>query len=199
MSKFIICIFLFSLILASCGSVPPTFYYRLDYDINTTSSDASAIPVKLGITSLKSDLLYESEKIVYRDSPYEAKFYNYRKWIAPPRKMIGEKLYKEYKQSQRFERVEQLPSNHKVDYVLGGRLLAFENWDEAEKWYGSVAIKFELLDNESREIVWEQTFSEKTIARNREPSEVVIAINQSLNLVIEKSIEAAASYLSSQE
>jgi len=198
MFKFIICLFLLCLSLASCGGVPPTYYYRLDYEINTAQSDGeAAIPVKLGIESLKSDLLYESEKIVYRDSAYEAKFYHYRQWIAPPRKMIGEKLVKEYQHSLKFARVIKLPSSQTVDYILGGRLLSFEEWDEGQSWLGAVAIQFELKKSDSQDVVWEKTFTEKTAARDQEPAQVVMAINESLNKVILQSIEDTAAFLSS--
>ena len=189
----------FGAVFIGCGSVPPTYYYRLDYDINTNPSSVDAsVPVTLGIGSLDADLLYESEKIVYRDTKYEAKFYNYRKWIAPPKKMIGEKIVKDYQRSGRFNRVIALPSSQPADYILGGRVLSFEEWDEGQSWYGSVAIEFSLKKADSYDTIWEKTLSDRTAAANKEPAEVVIAINKSLNKVIQQSIEDTSNFLATQ-
>jgi phospholipid/cholesterol/gamma-HCH transport system substrate-binding protein len=185
--------------LVGCGSVPPTYYYRLDYGIDSPQSqNPDGLPVSVGITAFKSDLLYESEKIVYRDSKYEAKFYNYRKWIAPPRQLVVEKLVKEYRHANRFKRVVRLPASQPVDYILGGRLLSFEEWDEGNSWYGAVAISFCLMQPGSDEIIWEKTISERTPASTREPAEVVISINKSLDKVLQQSIEEISAFMASR-
>ncbi|MFQ5768956.1 MAG: ABC-type transport auxiliary lipoprotein family protein [bacterium] len=178
------------LIIVNCGSVPPTFYYRIDYTMQEPSTQNNNIsPYTLGISQFTADILYENDKIVYRRSPYEVQFYHYRRWVAPPKKIVTEKLLKQFRASGEFQRVVSIPSTFKIDYILKGRIQAFEEWDESSAWYGIVALEFQLQNPETKEILWEKMISEKTPAAKKEPVEVVKAISESLNKVVKKSIE----------
>lgn len=175
------------LLLSGCGSVPPTYYYKIDYE-PASLQNSSVIPITIGVSQFGADVTYEGDKIVYRESPYEVQFYHYRRWIAQPKKIVTEQVYQQYREADRFQRVVRIPSTFKIDYILKGRITAFEEWDEGQAWYGSVTIEFQLYDPNSNEIVWENFISEKTPATKKEPAEVVQAISESLNKVVAKSI-----------
>lgn len=188
--------FLFLSFFASCGGIPLTYFYRVDYEIMADGSNhRDAVPVTLAIAPFKSDILYESDKIVYRNSRYEVQFYHYRRWIVPPKKLVTEKLYEHYRASGNFERVVRTPSTFPVDYILQGRVQAFEEWDEKETWYGLVKLEFELRHAKTNEIVWKQVFSRKTMAQRKDPVSVVEAISESLNSVINSSIQGVQSHM----
>jgi len=155
------------LFLIRCGSVPPTFYYRIDYEISESDNRNSIIPITVGIAQFNADILYEGDRIVYRHSPYEVQFYQYRRWIAPPKKIITEKVLKQFRASGIFQRVVSIPSTFKVDYVLRGEIKACEEWDEESAWYGLVTLEFQLQSTETKEIVWEKEISAKTIAQKK--------------------------------
>ncbi len=176
--------------LCNCGGVPPTNYYRIDYEMgNMNTQNNHIIPLTIGIAQITSDILYESDKIVYRNSVYEVHYDHYRRWIAPPKKIITERLFKQYRASGVFQKVVRLPSTSKIDYVLKGRIQAFEEWDESDAWYGLVSLEFQLQHPETSEVVWENVITEKFPALKKDPLEVVKAISESLNKVISKSIE----------
>lgn len=181
--------------LSHCGSVPPTYYYRVDYELPNSNSSHNIIPKTLGVAQLDADILYEGDRIVYRNSPYEVQFYHYRRWIAPPKKIVTEKVLKQFQASGIFQKVVSLPSYSKIDYILKGQINAFEEWDEGNAWYGTVTLGFQLQDAETNEIVWENELSRKTKAMKKEPVEVVKAISQSLNKVVQKAIEEIGSAL----
>ena len=181
------CIFALWL-LANCGSVPQTFYYRVDYRIEDLRNGNHAIPLTLGIRQFDADFLYEGDRIVYRQSPYQVQFYHYRRWVAPPKKIVTEKVLKQFQSSGVFANVVRIPSATKIDYTLNGEIQAFEEWDEGGSWYGLVTIEFKL-QNSDFEIVWQKVFSEKTIIEKKEHVEIVKAISQSLNKVVKGSIE----------
>ena len=186
---FRISIFLIILIfLFQCGGVPPTYYYRIHYDLPEHNSP-TPIPVKIGIEPFEADVLYRGDRIVYRNSEYEVQFYHYRRWVAPPNKIVYESVIKQFESSGVFQNVVKYPSTSDVDYVLKGNIKAFEEWDENNAWYGLVTIVFELQNNETKEIIWHNTFSEKTQVMKKEPAEVVKAISESLKKVVEKAIQ----------
>lgn len=175
---------LFLLFLTGCGSVPATYYYRVDSDSSPGQIVNSPIPITLGIAQFDADVVYEEDRIVYRNSPYEVQYYHYRRWVAPPRKMVKDALLEQFRSSGAFQRVVGVPSTEKLDYVLKGKINAFEKWDENDARFGSVGIEFELYHISTGDLVWKAEFSRKTPAAKQEPVEVVKAISESLNKVI---------------
>lgn len=175
-------------LIIGCGSVPPTYYYRIYYDLPEHNSPAP-VSVTIGIEPFDSDVLYKGDRIVYRNSEYEVQFYHYRRWVAPPNKIVREAVLNQFQSSGIFEKVVNTNSPLKVDYVLRGNIKSFEEWDENNTWYGLVSIAFELHDNETKEIVWQNTLTEKTPVSSKEPVEVVKAISESLKRVVEKAIQ----------
>jgi ABC-type uncharacterized transport system auxiliary subunit len=179
--------------------VPPTYFYRVDQNLDGDLSNGSdVLQVSIAVVPFKADILYESDKIVYRSSPYEVQFYHYRRWIAPPRKLVTEELFKHYRMSGAFKQVVRLPSTLAIDYVLTGQIQSFEEWDEENAWYGLVALEFQLQDPETKEIVWESVISERSLAEKKDPVSVVRAISTSLNAVISRSIAELKSHLREQ-
>jgi len=175
-------------LLANCGSVPQTYYYRVDYQIEDLRNGNQAIPLTFGISQFDVDVLYEGDRIVYRQSPYQVQFYHYRRWVAPPKKIVTEKVLKQFQASGVFANVVRIPSASKIDYTLKGEIQAFEEWDEGGSWYGLVTIEFKL-QNMDLEIVWNKVLSEKTRIEKKEHIEIVKAISQSLDKVVKRSIE----------
>ncbi len=188
-------ILLIMVVITGCGGIPQTHYYRIDYTPASATSNNAGVPVTLGVSQFTADVLYESDKIVYRNSPYEVQFYHYRRWVAPPRKIVTERILRQYQTSGAFGKVVRLPTKQTVDYVLKGNIRAFEEWDENNAWAGLVTLEFSLQDIESNETIWQKTLSQRTAAVKREPVEVVKAISQSLNQVIQNSIEDIEKHL----
>jgi len=185
--------FLLLITYIGCGGIPPTFYYRIDYPLTDANQNVT-IPGTLGIAMFDADVLYEGDKIVYRNTPYEVQFYHYRRWIAPPKKIVTEKIVKHYQSENVFQNVVAIPSATKIDYVLRGKIQAFEEWDEGNAWYGVVTLEFNLHDGKTNEIIWGRVFTDRTLAQKREATEVVKAISQSLSKVVQKSADGIRAY-----
>lgn len=181
----LICIATIAL-FSACGSVPPTYYYRVAEESSASTNNA-LFEKSLEIAPFTADVLYQTDQIVYRNSEYQAQFYHYHRWIAPPQKLVTERVLQFYRYSNMFDRVVKMTSPLEVDYVLQGNISSFEEWDESDKWFGLVTIQFSLLDASTQEVLWEKTISEKTPSAKREPVAVVEAISKSLNKVVEQS------------
>lgn len=175
--------------LVGCGSIPRTYYYRIDYTPEAIENPNHDYTATLGIKQFTADVLYESDKIVFRDSPFEAQFYHYRRWIAPPKKIVTEKVIEQFEVAGLFQRVVKIPSTAKIDYVLHGNVEAFEEWDDGENWFGVVTIDFTLEDPISKEIIWRNLVTKRNPVPKKQPIEVVKAISKSLNEVVKSAIE----------
>ena len=185
------------LILQNCAGVPQTYYYQIDYAMPAAGSQA--LPINLGVTQFKADIPYQGDRIVYRSSQYEVQYYHYRRWVAPPVKLAEQMTVEQFMKSGAFRQVSSLPFQGSVDYILGGNIEAFEEWDEDKAWFGNVRILFHLTERKSGEVVWQKAFSKKTAAAKREPVEVVKAISESMRQVLSEAQSEVVGYLQARQ
>jgi ABC-type uncharacterized transport system auxiliary subunit len=183
------------IIFIGCGGVPLTHFYRIDYDFPDQNSATSVIPVTIGVPQFETDILYDEDRIVYRNSPYEIQYYHYHRWIASPKNIVQEMVIKHLQSSGVFQRVVTYSSIVKPDYILFGKITAFEELDEGSSWYGFIQLSFRLQDTETGEIIWENKFSHKTATAKQEPVEVVKALSLSLRKVVEDAIGEIENHL----
>jgi ABC-type uncharacterized transport system auxiliary subunit len=172
-----------SLILVGCAATPNTHYYLIDIPAYTQPA-AMPQPVILGIERVTSDDLYSDDRLVFRESPHEAQFYHYHRWITNPPRIVSEKLVTRLKEAKLFKNVVTMPARIPPDYTLQVHLRAFEEWDESEKWYGQVRFSAALIQSTTQEIVWQEDFTRKTAASERKPLAVIQALSKSVDLAL---------------
>ena len=194
---FIIIVALFGASLAGCGSVPETYYYMPTYELAAATNDHTPLNLVIGVEKFQSEVVYSDDRIIYRESPFEVKYYNYRRWIAEPRHLVTEKAIAHLKSSGLFRDVVTYPSIVKLDYVLRGRLLAFEEWDAEKTWNGKVAIAVELYHVASDEIVWRSSFEKTTPSEKRLPVSVVEAISKSMSGCLDDMVASMRAHVKS--
>ncbi len=193
-------LFAFCFLLPSCGGVPETFYYTPAFEPGEPLNDGhSRLPFALGVEKFESEMIYDDDRIIYRNSPFEIKYYHYRRWVGPPRHLVTEKVLSHLSESGLFERVTAYPAMVNVKYVLGGRLLAFEEWDEQDKWYGKVTFKASLYEPATQRVVWSGTFSHQQPVAKKIPAAVVEALSLSLKQCLESLTKALAEELGQQK
>lgn len=176
--KHVTIFFLLPLFYLCGGNIPEMHYYLIDYPvIPAANKSAPVYPITLGVERFQAMPLYEEERLVYRDSPYEGKYYHYHRWITSPEVMITDKVTEQLAASNLFQQVISFPKFSQVDYVLHGTIKALEEWDEGNQWYARVQIAFELVDQKTRQIIWQRTIEEKNLVTQKIPAEIVKGIN----------------------
>lgn len=162
------------------GSIPEMHYYLIDYPVPPKKNKSEPLhPVVLGIERFEATALYKEERLVYRDSPYEGKYYHYHRWITSPEEMITEKVIEQLSASSLFEQVVAFPKFSQVDYVLQGVIKAIEEWDEGDDWYARLQISFTLVPRTKDQVLWQKTIEKKNKTPHKSPAEVVRSINVS--------------------
>ena len=132
----------------------------------------------VGVKKFIADAPYDQDRIVYRESPYEVKFYNYRRWVNSPAEMLTEYAVSYLRSSGMFAGVCHAHSNQPVDYLLSGRVVQFEEWDQGNEWQAKIRLWLEVQSVPSRKIAW-QGYVEKVVqVREPKPSSVVQALNK---------------------
>lgn len=190
----------FCCLLTSCGGVPETYYYTLAVENNAPGNDGhTPLPFALGVEKFQSDVIYDDDRLIYRDSPYEVKYYFYRRWVAPPRHLLTDKVVGYLADSGLFEKVTAFPSSANVKYVLRGRLLGFEEWDEQNNWYGKVTFKVSLYEPSTQRVVWNGKFEHLQPVTKKIPAAVVEALSQSLKKCLDDLTQELAQELGAKK
>lgn len=177
-------LFLYILIV-SCAGTHETHFYTLNIPEIGPSLQTAKFPFTVGVDRIYTEDPYSDDRLIYRDSLFEVKFYHYHRWVASPSKMVTEMVLAQLKSSGFFQAVQQLPVGELTDYTLSGRIKTFEEWDEGNLWFGKVRIEFRVQKNETGEIVLQKEFTSKINVESREP----VAVVQALSLGVEKCTE----------
>jgi ABC-type uncharacterized transport system auxiliary subunit len=181
---FFFLLFSFCFLLLACSGVPETFYYTVsNWDtpaVKSENHNAATLDIVLGVEKFSADMIYQDDRIIYRDSPFEVKYYHYRRWAAAPRALVTDEVLKQLRASSCCREVVTFPSLNQVDYILAGRVLAFEEWDENGKWHGRVALSIQIYEPAARRLLWQEIFKADTPVAKKIPAAVVEAIGASL-------------------
>jgi ABC-type uncharacterized transport system auxiliary subunit len=186
MSKRLFLIFLVVPLLYRCGAnIPDIHYYLIDYPVSEeTGETGRKYTITLGVERFDAAPLYEDERLVYRDSPYEGKYYHYHRWISSPEELITEKVIEQLNASHLFHQVVAFPKISQVDFVLQGSIKALEEWDENDRWFARVKLSFDLIDRNTGQVAWRKTFEQQNPVAQKTPAEVVKGINIAVQQII---------------
>jgi len=155
--RFFLCACLL-LTLSGCSSrVPITHYYTFHPQPWKSQAAATAIfPHILAVDAFNADAPYQQERIVFRTSPYEVNFYEYRKWLRPPTDLVTEQVFRALKTSGFFHDVRTYESG--ADYLLQGRIMMFEQWyEDQETSTVHVGIRYSVVTPDEDHIIWTNT------------------------------------------
>ena len=171
----------------TCSSIPETHFYLIDYPITDIKENPNPIfDIVIGVTKFKAGPLYADGRLVYRENPYEGKYYHYHRWIAEPGKLVTDKTIEQLNAAKLFKQVVVFPRYTQCDYILNGNIKALEEWDETNKWFAKVKIAFELVDKKSNKLIWKKIIEKQNPVTKKSPFAVVTGINQSVKQCVEE-------------
>jgi len=176
---------------AGCGTVPARHYFTLSYpmDQDRVSASRPALhPVRLRLKPFKIALPYDRPQIVYRQSPYEYQYYAYRLWASKPQHMVREIVQAHLESARLVEDISREYGERMPDYELSAEVLAIEEYDSGDVWYGHLAIRFELTRFKDKLVIWHYGFDRQRKVHKKQPVFVV----RSLSRVLEEEMARVA-------
>ena len=138
---------------AGCGGVPKTRYYTLNVPAAPAPSDPKTSYV-LGIDRFRSPAMLRDDRIVYYLSTTEVSFYQYHRWGSDPATLLSEFTAQWLRSSGAFSQIRMLPSRERVDYVLGGNILDFEEVDSGGTAKARLDFTLALVRSRDGKLVW---------------------------------------------
>lgn len=173
-------------ILFGCAGTPITRFYVVEIPDQPATNKTFKFPVSIGITRTIANDPYTDDRLIYRESVYEFKFYHYHRWVVQPSRMITDKLVTRLKTSGLFKNVMYQSAENIPDYVLNSHLKSFEEWDRGEQWFGKINLWICLKNQKTHEIIWEKEIQKMHPATERTPLAVVQALSAGLEVCLQE-------------
>ncbi len=187
--------------LAACGSVPPTHYYSLGKIIPAAPAAARST-LSAGVEDFTAEGLYARDNFLYRQGGYEILPDYYRRWSLPPHKLLADLTTDYVRSLGLFREVYRLPYLGKVDRVLQGRVLRFEELSPASGAGPQVRVEleFSLYDPAARQRLWRvETASSAELPLQHSADQVAAATEKAVGDCLSQAMRALGGYLSSPD
>ena len=172
-----------------CGKVPQVHYYTIEFVPQDASHTDPVHPISVGVAKFDGGYLYDTDRIVFRDSTLEIRYWNYRRWIASPAILATDGLQSYLKKSALFRDVTKFPSVERPRYIFLGKINAFEEYDTPTGWYGRVEYEIKLKDIVADRVIWQKTYAEQQRVEQKNPSFVVQGIGVALNRCLQRTTD----------
>ena len=181
------------LLLQGCmiETVPPMSFYTLNYSVGMYPSQriqaCSKADKVLKISPIGALSPYNSQAIVYSETPNDLNSYVYSQWSDAPVRLL-EKLFQQSIQSRGvFKAVVTDSSVSKADYLLESNLLNFNQiiTDNIHS-HVVVTIQFVLLNARQRKIIATTMFSETADVKQNNAQGAVTAFNQASQKIADR-------------
>jgi ABC-type uncharacterized transport system auxiliary subunit len=165
-----------------CAPMPKAHFYTIAPVASSSAADADTTKPSIRVERLSVAEPYAGRRIVYRPAGSEVDFWEYRRWAESPDMMITAGVAAHVGASGLFGDVDTFPySWGDVDLILRGAVLAFEEVDKGNDWYGHVKLFLELIDSRSRKTLWSGKVETEKKAAAKTPEALVDALSAALD------------------
>ena len=190
---FYLCSALFAtLILCSCATVPVKQFYELNYLPGSIVNRQSDKPYPFVVRLKEFDIeeAYNRQQIVYRQSPFELRYYVYRVWAVKPSRMITDLMYKHLLNANLTSSVtRRFDEGAKPQYELSGMIEALEEYDSDELWFAHVALRISLMNTSEGRIVYNRRFDLRKKVIEHDPELVIREMSALVEYAISQAVQ----------
>ena len=166
---------------AACSSPQPIHHYQpavIAKEVRSATSQPTTELV-LAIEDFSAGAAYDEQRMVYRSSDYRFDYYHYHRWAAPPGMLVSDTLREVYRNTGAFRSVVG-GYDSRADVILSGRVVAFEEVDREEDWFGRVVVNMRLRDARTGELLWNDTLRREHKLTEQTPQGLAEAVSRAL-------------------
>jgi ABC-type uncharacterized transport system auxiliary subunit len=177
--------------IACCGTIPVKQYYVLNYVPTPLAGRllASPYPFSLRLKDLNIEDAYNRSQIVYRQSPFELRYYFYKIWAVKPNRMITDLIQKHLTSINLISHViRRFDEGFKPDYELSGNIEALEEYDSDQLWFAHLAIRFSLTRLSDGRVLYSRQFDNRKRVYQYSPDNVVREMSAILEFIINQTL-----------
>jgi ABC-type uncharacterized transport system auxiliary subunit len=187
-------IFTFFVLLTfiGCGRVPFKQFYELNYLPSAIVNRHHDKPYPFVIRLKEFDIeeAYNRPQIVYRQSPFELRYYVYRVWAVKPSRMITDLVYKHLLNANMVSSViRRYDEGVKPEYELSGMIEALEEYDSDELWFAHIALRVNLIHTSEGRIVYNKRFDLRKKVLAHDPELVIREMSALIEFAITQAVQ----------
>ena len=166
-------------------------YYSLEYDPPRMRGHQPVAEV-IRVEQFSVAPIYNSHKIIYRDTSYQRAAYTYHKWRANPGETVTYFLARDMQQSQLFKAVLTRRSKFPYTYALEGSVDEFLESDTANGCQAVLTLSIVLMAEQEpdldKKIRFQKTYQMRKPCEEKKPAAFAKAMSQAMSGVSEKII-----------
>jgi ABC-type uncharacterized transport system auxiliary subunit len=168
--------------------MPVKQYYVLNF-VPSAMTDGrlspSPYPFTLRLKELDIEEAYARPQIVYRQSPFELLYYNYKMWAVKPNRMVTDLILKQLAAANLVSHVVQrYDEEFNPDYELTGTVEAMEEYDSDQIWFAHLAIRFSLARLSDGVVLYSRQFDNRKRVFRYSPEAVVQELSATLEFIM---------------
>ncbi len=188
-------------ILLGCGTVPTKQYYLLNYvpsaERDRLNPDAYHCTIRL--REFKMEEAYSRPQIVYRQSPFQLRYYVYRVWAVKPERMVTDLFHKHLMTANLVTGImRRFDEGHKPDFEVEGMIEAIEEYDSDELWFAHIAMRINLIRVSDGRILYSKRFDHRKRVFQHEPEYVVRELSALMEYIFSQAVHDFDGILSSE-
>ena len=184
----ILCVGVSVAALTACSPVklPPIAKYTITNYQHAVTQPPTNSQRSLLITTPVAASGYQSDRMIYMQTPYRLQSYSRNKWVAPPAQMMLPILEQAVKNTRRFYAVVTPPFSGRTTYRLDTDILALQQEFIRPDSQVRLIVKAILVNNKTNKVVASQTYKILMPTSMKTPYGGVIATTQAANKVAQR-------------
>lgn len=188
------------LMLAGCGSVR----YPTSYLLNLPAPAPQSATPEAGMGSVAvrefrcPEYLCEG-RIVYRPTAEEVGFYEHHRWAVSPRQAVTQSVVNALRARSLFSSVAYNERGVEAEYVLTGAIERLEEVDEGRDVRAVCSISAQLVDTNTRTVVWHGAVSETIPVERRDVAGVVSSLSAATRTAVHRLVSSMDNELAAGE
>jgi ABC-type uncharacterized transport system auxiliary subunit len=178
-------------LVVGCGTVPNKQYYVLNYVPAQLSGRLLPTPYPLTIRLKELDVedAYGRSQIVYRQSPFELRYYFYKLWAVKPTRMITDLIYQHLSSVSLVGHIiRRYDEGVKPDYELSGLISSIEEYDSDKLWFAHLSLRLTLTRLSDGSVLYSHQFDNRKRVYQYSPDNVVRELSGILEFIMNQAI-----------
>jgi ABC-type uncharacterized transport system auxiliary subunit len=159
-----------------CVKIQVKQHYLLNYSPSSARDrlNPGAYACTIRLREFDIEAAYKQSQIVYRQSPFQLRYYVYRVWAVKPERMVTDLLHKHLLAANLVSNVvRRYDEGNKPDYEISGIIEAIEEYDSDELWFAHIALRVNMIRVKDSRTMYSRRFDHRKRVFQHEPEYVV--------------------------
>lgn len=165
-----------ALLLMQCKPPPARQYFMLNYTPVPMQQRITETPYPyiIRLREFSIEEAYGRPQIVYRQNPFELRYYNFRLWAVKPTRMVTDLMFKHLNTANLTNSVvRRFDEGRRPDFELSGMIEALEEYDSDDLLFAHIAMRVNLTRISDGANVYSRHFDLRKRVYRREPEFVI--------------------------